>query len=77
MKFLIVNCFREDWPTARLLLSDSQFLKKINDYDRDSVTDATIVKLKKYIDNPKFMPEAVEKVSKVIGYFLYFCRLFI
>ena len=32
---------------------------------QDSIPDAMLKKLKKYIDNPKFTPENVEKVSKV------------
>lgn len=32
---------------------------------QDNIPDAMLKKLKKYIDNPKFTPENVEKVSKV------------
>ena len=32
---------------------------------QDNISDSTLKKLKKYIDNPKFTPENVEKVSKV------------
>ena len=32
---------------------------------QDNIPDSTLKKLKKYIDNPKFTPENVEKVSKV------------
>ena len=38
---------------------------------QDNIPDAMLKKLKKYIDNPKFTPENVEKVSKV-GYFSVF-----
>jgi hypothetical protein len=34
------------------------------DYDKDTITQGTLNKLKKYVENPKFTPEAVEKVSK-------------
>ena len=57
--------FRADWATAKTVLGDSQFLKKLYDYDKDNVPDALLKKLKKYIENPKFTPDAVEKVSKV------------
>ena len=56
---------RPDWPTAKGLLSDPNFLKRLMDYDKDNVADSTLKKLKKYIDNPKFVPEIVEKTSKV------------
>ena len=62
----IINyCFRTDWASAKILLGDSQFLKKLYDYDKDNIADSMLKKLKKYMDNPKFTPEAVEKVSKV------------
>ena len=32
---------------------------------QDNIPDTMLKKLKKYIDNPKFTPENVEKVSKV------------
>ena len=47
------------------MLSDSNFMSKLVDYDKDNISDAVLRKLKKYIENPKFTPEAVEKVSKV------------
>jgi hypothetical protein len=32
---------------------------------QDNISDGTLKKLKKYMDNPKFVPEIVEKTSKV------------
>ncbi|XP_022090689.1 dynein heavy chain 6, axonemal-like isoform X2 [Acanthaster planci] len=55
---------KPDWPSAKGLLSDPNFLKKLLDYDKDNVPDSTLKKLKKYIENPKFVPEVVEKTSK-------------
>ena len=57
---------RTDWASAKIVLGDSNFLKLLYDYDKDHVPESLLKKLKKYIDNPKFTPEAVEKVSKVI-----------
>ena len=48
-----------------MLLGDSNFLKRLYEYDKDNIADAMIKKLKKYTDNPKFVPDVVEKVSKV------------
>ncbi len=31
---------------------------------QDNIAESTLKKLKKYIDNPKFQPEIVEKTSK-------------
>lgn len=33
-------------------------------YMQDNIPDSTLKKLKKYIENPKFIPEIVEKTSK-------------
>ncbi len=35
------------------------------EYDKDSISDGLIKKLKKYVENPKFTPDDVAKVSKV------------
>ncbi len=56
---------RTDWAAAKQVLGDGNFLKRLMEYDKDNISEATIKKLKKYVENPKFTPEAVEKVSKV------------
>ncbi|ODM98966.1 Dynein heavy chain 6, axonemal [Orchesella cincta] len=55
---------KPDWNTARIMLSDSQFLKKLYDFGKDDVSENTLKKLKVYIDNPSFTPKKIEKVSK-------------
>ncbi|XP_028414460.1 dynein heavy chain 6, axonemal-like [Dendronephthya gigantea] len=55
---------KPDWATSKTLLGDSNFLKRLIDFDKDNISDATLKKLKKYMDNPKFVPEIVEKTSK-------------
>ena len=47
------------------MLGDGGFLRKLMDYDKDNIPESLLKKLKKYIENPKFIPEHVEKVSKV------------
>ena len=47
------------------MLGEPGFLKRMVDYDKDHISDSSLKRLKKYIDNPKFQPEHVEKVSKV------------
>ncbi|GAB1605440.1 dynein axonemal heavy chain 6 isoform X2 [Argonauta hians] len=56
---------RTDWATAKAMLGEPNFLKKMVEFDKDHITDAILKKLKRYIDNPKFQPEFVEKTSKV------------
>ena len=53
---------KPDWPSAKSLLGDANFLRRLLDYDKDNIPMKTIKKLDKYIANPDFMPEQVEKV---------------
>lgn len=46
-------------------MADSNFLKKLQEYDKNHITDAMIRKLKPYIENKDFVPEVVVNVSKV------------
>ena len=52
----------------KVMLGDANFLKKLAEYDKDNIPESILKKLKKYVENPKFMPEVVEKVSKVRSY---------
>uniref|UniRef100_A0A8C2Q2H6 Dynein, axonemal, heavy chain 6 n=1 Tax=Cyprinus carpio TaxID=7962 RepID=A0A8C2Q2H6_CYPCA len=52
------------WASAKQLLGDGNFLKKLMDYDKDNIKPQILQKLHKYITNPDFVPEKVEKVSK-------------
>ena len=55
---------RTDWTSAKVLLGDGNFLKNLQNYDKDKIPESMVKKLQKYINNPKFQPEVVEKVSK-------------
>ncbi|XP_036729228.1 dynein heavy chain 6, axonemal [Balaenoptera musculus] len=55
---------KPDWPTAKQLLGDSNFLRRLLEYDKENVKPQILAKLQKYINNPDFVPEKVEKVSK-------------
>lgn len=46
-------------------MGDTNFLKKLQEYDKDHIPESTLKKLKDYIDNKDFVPEIVVKVSKV------------
>uniref|UniRef100_A0A9J8BJA1 Dynein, axonemal, heavy chain 6 n=1 Tax=Cyprinus carpio carpio TaxID=630221 RepID=A0A9J8BJA1_CYPCA len=67
LHFLSFHCLhptRTDWASAKQLLGDGNFLKKLMDYDKDNIKPQILQKLHKYITNPDFVPEKVEKVSK-------------
>ncbi|XP_044299896.1 dynein axonemal heavy chain 6 isoform X2 [Varanus komodoensis] len=55
---------KPDWATAKQLLGDSTFLKKLLEYDKENIKSQILLKLQKYMNNPDFVPEKVEKVSK-------------
>jgi dynein heavy chain len=55
---------KADWATSKALLGDANFLRNLQAYDKDNIPPARITKVKPYIDNPKFIPEEVAKVSK-------------
>lgn len=66
---MCLNCvflnFRSDWTTAKLVLGDTNFLKKLQDYDTDSISDKMINQIKPYIEDPDFNPQKVAIHSKV------------
>ncbi|RZC39366.1 dynein heavy chain 6, axonemal, partial [Asbolus verrucosus] len=55
---------KTDWAAAKIVLGDVNFLKKLQEYDKNHITDVTLRKLKTYIDHPDFVPDKVGKVSK-------------
>ncbi|XP_051801201.1 dynein axonemal heavy chain 6 isoform X2 [Acanthochromis polyacanthus] len=56
--------YKPDWPSAKQLLGDANFLRRLTEYDKDNIKPQILLKLQKYINNPDFTPEKVEKVSK-------------
>ncbi|KAI3352270.1 hypothetical protein L3Q82_005249 [Scortum barcoo] len=61
---LVMTVMEPDWPGAKQLLGDANFLRRLTDYDKDNIKPQILLKLQKYISNPDFIPEKVEKVSK-------------
>jgi len=56
---------RTDWASAKLVLGDSNFLKTLQEYDTDNISDKLISQIKPYIDNPEFVPKKVAYQSGV------------
>ncbi|PNF42626.1 hypothetical protein B7P43_G01296, partial [Cryptotermes secundus] len=54
-----------DWASAKFVLGDTDFLKKLQQYEKDKISDALLKKLKEYIEHPDFVPEKVATQSKV------------
>eukprot|EP00163_Fabomonas_tropica_P009439 TRINITY_DN1923_c0_g1_i1.p1 TRINITY_DN1923_c0_g1~~TRINITY_DN1923_c0_g1_i1.p1 ORF type:complete len:2652 (-),score=902.80 TRINITY_DN1923_c0_g1_i1:9-7298(-) len=51
------------WVEAKKLLGQMDFLKQLEEYDKDSIPDGMLRKLKPYIKNPQFVPEIVQQTS--------------
>lgn len=55
---------KPDWATSKSLLGDGNFLRNLQNYDKDNIPEQKIKRIRPYIENPKFVPEEVAKVSK-------------
>lgn len=49
---------------AKRVLSDTNFMRSLEEFDKDNIPDAVIHKLKKYIDDPQYQPDVVAKQSR-------------
>merc|ERR1740116_268831 len=52
-----------DWPTAKALLLDPSFLKKLLEFDKDNIPSEVITKIAPYIVHERFTPEVVKRSS--------------
>ncbi|KAA6382715.1 MAG: putative dynein heavy chain, partial [Streblomastix strix] len=55
---------KPDWDNARQLLSQTNFIQMLINYDITEITDAVDRKMRPFIEDPDFKPEKVESVSK-------------
>ena len=61
---LILKEIKPDWDNAKKEMNKSDFLESLETFDKDNIPAKAIKKLKKYVENPDFVPEKVERVSK-------------
>jgi dynein heavy chain, axonemal len=53
------------WEPGKALLADPQkFLDSLLNFDKDNISEATITKIKPYIDSPDFQVSVISRVSK-------------
>lgn len=62
---------KPDWATAKRLLADPGFLRRLVTLDRDGLPDRTFAKLRKITKNPDFTQEKVGQVNISMEYTLY------
>lgn len=55
---------KPDWGEAKKMMSQSDFLESLQNYDKDNIPEKKIKGIQKYMKNDKFMPDEVGKVSK-------------
>lgn len=55
----VLNYWR---PGSAMLADPTAFLDSLINYDKDSITEDTIKKLKKFIQNPDYEPNKIAKV---------------
>ena len=54
----------KSWKTAKLMLTDSNFLSNLVNYDKDGITGNQAKAIAQYLKNPEFSSEALKAVSK-------------
>ncbi|KEG09899.1 dynein heavy chain [Trypanosoma grayi] len=52
------------WDRAKLVMGRMDFIKDLQNYKKDDLTERTVRAIQKYINNPDFQPEEVAKSSK-------------
>eukprot|EP00753_Platysulcus_tardus_P011845 PLAT3317.25.p1 GENE.PLAT3317.25~~PLAT3317.25.p1 ORF type:complete len:2725 (+),score=1732.12 PLAT3317.25:536-8176(+) len=56
-----------DWVTARKKISEVNFLQQVKNFAKDSITNSTLAKIKRYTSKDGFSGEEVGRVSRAAG----------
>ena len=52
------------WKGAKAMMSDTQFLRSLVEFDKDSLSDKQVKQVKSYFQNSSFTPEEVMSISQ-------------
>lgn len=56
---------KETWDDAKKLMNNpAELINKLKTYDKDSMKESLLKKLKKYTEDPRFEPVSIAKKSK-------------
>eukprot|EP00003_Mantamonas_plastica_P025987 TRINITY_DN5190_c0_g1_i1.p1 TRINITY_DN5190_c0_g1~~TRINITY_DN5190_c0_g1_i1.p1 ORF type:complete len:1587 (-),score=644.35 TRINITY_DN5190_c0_g1_i1:21-4370(-) len=55
---------KPDWETSKKILIDTKFAYNLLNFDKENVSDTTLRRLRKYIEDPEFMPRNVAASSE-------------
>ncbi|KAA0178390.1 hypothetical protein FNF27_00239 [Cafeteria roenbergensis] len=61
---MILFKLKPGWDVAKRKLSEADFLRQVLDFDKSNISESTLRKLQKYINDPNFTPEKVASQSK-------------
>ncbi|XP_050361252.1 dynein axonemal heavy chain 6 [Nymphalis io] len=56
---------KPDWDSTKKLLADVNFIRNLEEYDKDHIPESMLKKIKVYLTHKDFNPDTVVKVSKV------------
>lgn len=48
--------FRPGWDGAKKIMADVNFLKKLLEFDKEHISEATLKKIKVFLDDPEYDP---------------------
>lgn len=54
---------KPDWNSAKTLMADTNFIKRLQEYDKEHIPEDRLKKIKPYIEDKNFDPNAVAKQS--------------
>ena len=52
---------KPDWDTAKKVLGEANFIKRLVEYDRDNVTEKVSKSLRRIIEDPTFTPDQASR----------------
>ena len=58
---------KPDWDTAKKVLGESNFIKRLMDFDKDNISEKVVRSIKRVIDDPAFTPDQVGCRLWVVG----------
>ena len=65
---------KTDWASARKILGDTQFMKRLFDFDKDNISPKTLKRLEKFVLREDFTPEIVQSQSQAAKSLCMWCR---
>ena len=65
---------KPDWDTAKRVMNDTGFLKRLYDFDKDNMPDKVLKQLKKHVESEDFMPDIVARQSNAAKSLCMWCR---